>query len=39
MKENKSDKAKVLLSAIDPFIESNLPDSTESKTRGKSYIN
>lgn len=38
MKETK-EKAKVVLSAIDPFLESNLPDSSETKSRGKSYIN
>lgn len=36
MTENKS---KIQLSAIDPFVADNLPDNTESKARGKSYIN
>jgi hypothetical protein len=39
MNETNNEKMKVVLSAIDPFIESNLPDPTESKTRGKSYVN
>lgn len=32
-------KQKIQLSAIDPFIVDNLPDNTESKARGKDYIN
>ena len=36
MSENKS---KIQLSAIDPFVVDNLPDSTETKARGKDYIN
>lgn len=36
MSENKQ---AVMFSAIDPFIVDNLPDNTESKARGKDYIN
>ncbi len=32
-------KQKIQLSAIDPFVVDNLPDSTETKARGKDYIN
>lgn len=35
MSEN---KVNIQLSAINPFIESNLPDSTETKARGKDYV-
>jgi hypothetical protein len=35
MSENMS---KIQLSAIDPFVVDNLPDSTEAKVRGKDYI-
>lgn len=31
-------KVNIQLSAINPYIESNLPDSTETKARGKDYV-
>lgn len=31
-------KVNIQLSALNPFIESNLPDSTETKARGKDYV-
>lgn len=31
-------KVNIQLSAINPFVESNLPDSTETKARGKDYV-
>lgn len=36
MNEN---KVNIQLSALNPYIVDNLPDSTESKARGKDYIN
>ena len=36
MTENKS---KIQLSAINPFVQDNLPDNTESKARNKDYVN
>lgn len=35
MSEN---KVNIQLSAINPYIESNLPESTETKARGKDFI-
>lgn len=36
MNEN---KVNIQLSALNPYIVDNLPDSTESKARGKDFIN
>lgn len=32
-------KQKICLSALDPYLVENLPDSTETKARGKDFIN
>lgn len=40
MKEtNTTESVKIQMSALNPFIVDNLPDNTESKARGKEYIN
>lgn len=33
------DKKTVYLSSIDPVYQSNIPDYTEEKARGKGYVN